>query len=108
LRDVPIITFVNKLDREARDPFDLLDEIEQGLALEVTPASWPIGTGRDFLGTYDLFADVLLLFERGATDVRGPKRRKVQSLAWQNPRDSVEICCPHRPSWHHESVSLTI
>jgi peptide chain release factor 3 len=48
LRDVPIITFVNKLDREGRDPFDLLDEIEQALALDVTPASWPIGTGRDF------------------------------------------------------------
>ena len=43
MRDVPIITFVNKLDRQARDPFDLLDEIEQSLALDVTPASWPIG-----------------------------------------------------------------
>src|SRR5438132_433955 len=59
LRDVPIITFINKLDRESRDPFDLLDEIEQSLALDVTPASWPIGMGRDFLGTYDLFADSL-------------------------------------------------
>jgi peptide chain release factor 3 len=68
LRDVPIITFVNKLDREARDPFDLLDEIEQSLALDVTPASSPIGMGRDFLGTYDLFADALLLFERGVHD----------------------------------------
>ena len=47
-----IISFVNKLDREGRDPFDLLDEIEQSLALDVTPASWPIGMGRDFLGTY--------------------------------------------------------
>jgi peptide chain release factor 3 len=65
LRDVSIITFVNKLDREARDPFDFLDEIEQSLALDVIPASWPIGMGRDFLGTYDLFADALLLFERG-------------------------------------------
>jgi len=46
LRDVPIITFVNKLDREGRDPFDLLDEIEQSLALDVTPASWPLGMGR--------------------------------------------------------------
>jgi peptide chain release factor 3 len=68
LRDVPIITFVNKLDREARDPFDLLDEIEQALALNVTPASWPIGMGRDFLGTYDFFADAFLLFERGVHD----------------------------------------
>jgi peptide chain release factor 3 len=46
LRDAPIITF-KKLDREGRDPFDLLDETEQSLALDVTPASWPIGMGRD-------------------------------------------------------------
>src|SRR5216110_1481930 len=64
LRDVPIITFVNKLDREGRDPFDLIDEIEQTLALDVAPASWPIGMGRDFLGTYDLLNDALLLFDR--------------------------------------------
>src|SRR5271167_245582 len=63
LRDVPIITFINKLDREGRDPFDLIDEIEQTLALDVTPASWPIGSGRDFLGTYNLLADTLLLFD---------------------------------------------
>ena len=68
LRDVPILTFINKLDRESRDPFDLLDEIEQSLALDVTPASWPIGMGRDFLGIYDLFADTLLLFERSTRD----------------------------------------
>ena len=65
---MPVITFVNKLDREAPRPFDLLAEIEQSLALDVTPASWPIGTGRDFFGTYDLFTDALLLFERGVHD----------------------------------------
>src|SRR5262252_68822 len=65
LRDVPIITFVNKLDREGRDPFDLMDEIERQLALDVVPASWPIGMGRDFRGTYDLVHDALLLFDRG-------------------------------------------
>src|SRR5688572_32238801 len=64
LRDVPIITFVNKLDREGRDPFDLMDEVEQALQLEVTPASWPIGMGRNFLGCYDLFNDRLLLVNR--------------------------------------------
>src|SRR5216683_7153282 len=68
LRDVPIITFINKLDRESRDPFDLIDEIEQTLALDATPASWPIGMGHDFLGTYDLFRDELLLFERGMAE----------------------------------------
>lgn len=64
LRDVPIITFINKLDRDGRDPFDLLDEIEQTLALEVTPASWPIGMGREFLGCYDLFRDRLVLMAK--------------------------------------------
>ena len=64
LRDVPIITFINKLDREVRDSFDLLDEIEQTLALDVTPASWPIGMGRHFHGCYDLFQDQLILVDR--------------------------------------------
>ena len=64
LRDVPITTFINKMDREARDPFELLDEIEQTLALDVTPASWPIGMGRDFLGCYDLLNDRLVLVSR--------------------------------------------
>jgi peptide chain release factor 3 len=65
LRDVPIITFVNKMDREARDPFELIDEIEQSLALDVTPASWPIGMGPLFRGCYDLVHDQLVLMDRG-------------------------------------------
>lgn len=64
LRDVPIVTFINKMDREGRDPFDLLDEVERTLALDVTPASWPIGMGREFLGCYDLFRDRLVLIEK--------------------------------------------
>mgnify|MGYP000850495979 FL=1 len=65
LRDVPIITFINKMDRESRDPFDLLDEIEQTLALDVTPASWPIGMGREFKGCYDVLGRRLLLMPKG-------------------------------------------
>lgn len=64
LRDVPIITFVNKCDREGRDTFDLIDEIEQTLALDVTPATWPIGHGSRFLGCYDLLLDQLILMSR--------------------------------------------
>src|SRR5690606_17090814 len=64
LRDMPITTFINKLDREGRDPFDLIDEIEQTLALDVTPASWPIGMGRGFRGVYDLLNDRLVLVDR--------------------------------------------
>ncbi|GAB4574148.1 MAG: peptide chain release factor 3 [Rhodothalassiaceae bacterium] len=70
LRDMPIITFINKMDREARDPFDLLDEIEQRLALDVTPATWPIGMGRDFRGSYNLLEDSLLLQQSADKNVR--------------------------------------
>ena len=68
MRDMPITTFINKLDREAKDPFELLDEVEQTLALDVSPASWPIGMGRDFKGCYDLIHDQLILFDRGKGD----------------------------------------
>jgi len=54
LRDIPIITFINKMDREGRDPFELMDEIEQTLALDTAPVTWPIGRGREFAGTYGL------------------------------------------------------
>ena len=54
LRDLPIITFVNKVDREARDPFELLDEIADTLALDVSPMVWPVGMGGLFHGAYDL------------------------------------------------------
>jgi len=64
LRDIPIVTFVNKMDREARDPFELIDQIQDQLALDVTPMSWPIGSGRDFKGCYDLQNDRLILLER--------------------------------------------
>ncbi len=64
LRNIPIITFINKLDREGLDPFELLDDIENTLALSVTPASWPIGSGKDFLGCYDLLNDQLILMNK--------------------------------------------
>ena len=54
LRDIPIITFINKVDREGRDGFELLDEIQETLALDVAPVIWPIGMGSDFHGCYDL------------------------------------------------------
>jgi peptide chain release factor 3 len=54
LRDIPILTFINKMDRESRDPFELMDEIEKTLALDTAPMTWPLGRGRDFAGTYDI------------------------------------------------------
>jgi peptide chain release factor 3 len=64
LRDLPILTFCNKMDRESRDTFDIIDEIQENLAIDVTPASWPIGTGREFIGAYDLLHDRLEIMDR--------------------------------------------
>ncbi|WP_341705478.1 peptide chain release factor 3 [Ferrovibrio sp.] len=64
LRDMPIITFVNKMDRESQDPFALLDEVASTLALDCVPANWPIGMGHDFRGCYDLFSGRLLITGR--------------------------------------------
>jgi peptide chain release factor 3 len=64
LRDLPILTFCNKMDRESRDVFEIIDEIQENLAIDVTPASWPIGMGRDFIGAYDLLHDRLEIMDR--------------------------------------------
>jgi peptide chain release factor 3 len=64
LRDLPILTFCNKMDRESRDVFEIIDEIQEMLAIDVTPASWPIGQGRDFIGCYDILRDRLEIMDR--------------------------------------------
>lgn len=65
LRNTPIITFVNKMDREVRAPLDLLEEIEAALKIECAPISWPIGMGKTFRGVYHLLQDRLLRFTAG-------------------------------------------
>ena len=62
MRNTPIIVFINKMDREGQDPFDLLDEIEQKLGLRARPLSWPIGMGQTFQGVYNLYEKKLVLF----------------------------------------------
>ena len=62
MRNTPIIVFINKLDREGKDGFDLLDEVEQKLKLKVTPLSWPIGMGQRFQGVYNIYEKKLVLF----------------------------------------------
>jgi len=84
LRDIPIITFINKMDREARDPFEILDEIEKTLALDTTPMTWPIGQGRDFAGTYDIATcQMRLMGDDGKTTELQPL--DVDALAAKNP-----------------------
>ena len=64
LRDIPILTFINKMDREARDPFDLLEEVASTLALDTAPVTWPVGRASQFLGTYDLRSRDMRLTEQ--------------------------------------------
>ncbi len=81
LRDTPIITFINKMDRETREPFELLDEIEKRLALSVCPITWPIGMGERFRGCYNLMTDTLHLFD----DDRG--ERITQGVTYKGAND---------------------
>ena len=65
MRATPIITFMNKMDRETRDPLDLLDEVESVLKIQCAPVTWPIGMGKAFRGVYHLLRDEIMLFEAG-------------------------------------------
>lgn len=65
LRDTPIITFMNKLDRDIRDPIELMDEVENVLKIACAPITWPIGSGKNFKGVYHLLRDKVYLYETG-------------------------------------------
>lgn len=64
LRDIPIVTFINKMDREALDPIDLLEDIQEKLALDTTPMQWPVGSGNRFKGVIDLASDAFHVYQR--------------------------------------------
>ncbi|WP_398480489.1 peptide chain release factor 3 [Tardiphaga sp.] len=92
LRDIPIITFVNKMDRESRDVFDLLDEIEKTLALDTVPINWPVGRGRDFMGTYDIETGGIRLLEGGGAKTGAAEKIEISELAGRNQNlDADEI-----------------
>jgi peptide chain release factor 3 len=84
LRDIPIITFINKMDRDSLDTFALLDEIEKTLALDTTPMTWPVGRGRDFLGTYDISTGGIRLLEGGGAKTGAAENIDVAELAGRN------------------------
>lgn len=65
LRDTPIMTFINKLDREGREPIDLLDEVESVLKIQCAPVTWPVGMGKRFKGIYHLYEDTVYLYQSG-------------------------------------------
>ncbi len=65
LRDTPILTFINKMDRDILDPIDLLDEVEDILKIQCAPITWPIGMGKEFKGVYHLYSDKIYLYSKG-------------------------------------------
>ena len=76
MRHIPIFTFINKMDREAKDPFDLLDELERELGIETCAMNWPIGSGKEFRGVYDRQGSQLLLF----SGVSGKNKAEKQEI----------------------------
>src|ERR1700747_2302018 len=92
LRHIPILTFINKLDRESRDPFELLDEIEKTLALDAAPITWPLGRGRSFAGTFDLGRNLVRLIDRDSEPikVKGSDAPFIASLL--NEADFAQAC----------------
>jgi peptide chain release factor 3 len=86
LRDIPIITFINKMDQESRDPFDLIDEIEKTLALDAAPSNWPVGRGRDFIGTIDVETGGVRLLKGDAGTAGKMREMTIAEMAVANPK----------------------
>ena len=97
MRNIPIVTFINKMDREARDPLEILDEIEEKLALDTAPITWPIGSGKSFAGTFDLHNNTIRRedTQEQPLQVDGPEDARAAGLLPENQRaewiESVEM-----------------
>ncbi len=102
MRKIPMLVFINKMDREGQDAFDLLDELEQKLGLSVTPLSFPIGMGYDFKGIYNIFEKNINLFSGDSKkniedtiafdDLNNPELEKIiGSKAAKDLRDNLEL-----------------
>lgn len=99
MRDTPIITFLNKLDREGKEPIELLDEVEKELKITVCPMSWPVGQGRGFKGVYSLYENKLVLFDPNGIQnsdsievtLDDPKLDELVGSEAEKLRESVEL-----------------
>jgi peptide chain release factor 3 len=85
LRHIPIFTFINKMDRDARDPFDLMEEIEHLLGIRTCPVNWPIGSGKEFKGVYDRAAKKILVFHANSDMVFEQKEVQATAVALDDP-----------------------
>ncbi len=101
LRDTPILSFVNKMDRDIREPIELLDEIETVLNIEAAPITWPIGMGKLFRGVYNLYSDTIHVFTPGQghtipedIQIKGIESDEAKQFLgdqWQELLDEVEL-----------------
>src|SRR5476649_1440263 len=110
-RDTPIITFINKMDREVRDPLDILDEVERELGMPCVPMTWPVGQGKTFGGIINLRTQMMTVFDGGK--YRRPQEFESMPLAgadalekrfgheWTSALDSMELATGASPAWDH-------
>ena len=82
MRHIPIFTFINKMDRDARDPFELMDDIEKELGIDTCPVNWPIGSGKEFRGVYDRKSRNVLLY---SDTLKGTKEGVEEDLSIDDP-----------------------
>ena len=101
MRHIPIFTFINKMDRDSKDPFDLLDELEHELGIDTYACNWPIGSGKDFQGVYDRRGGQLLFF----SGVSGKNRADKLEISLDDPAVS-EMIGPARHEQLSEDVEL--
>jgi peptide chain release factor 3 len=87
MRGIPIISFINKMDRDGKDPFELVDEIERVLGIPAVPANWPIGMGRNFSGVYDRWKRTVLAFDGGP----GSRRVEMRPTEWTDPELEASV-----------------
>ncbi|MDD9889139.1 MAG: peptide chain release factor 3 [Gammaproteobacteria bacterium] len=101
LRDTPIFTFVNKLDRDILDPIEILDEIESVLKIHCAPINWPLGMGKEFKGVYNLYTDTIHVYQQGQghqvpedVQINGLESEETKSLLgeyYQDFLDEIEL-----------------
>jgi peptide chain release factor 3 len=103
LRGIPIVTFINKMDRVGKDPFDLMDEIERVLGVPCSPVSWPLGSGTAFSGIVDRWSNRLVMFER--VDGGGAHRVPQRETTWDDP-ELLEALGPAELARTREEVAL--
>src|SRR5262249_6013679 len=110
-RDTPIITFVNKMDREVREPLDILDEVERELGMPCVPMTWPVGKGKTFAGIMNLRTKAMTVFESGSERrpqdfdaiplADGAELQRRYGAEYDQAAESMELATGASPEWDH-------